>query len=68
MTIRFFRVLWMFGTIYASYMVQFGLVRVFRRRGQRVPPWLKARRESLDEVSASLGMTSVCPGNSMTSS
>jgi predicted unusual protein kinase regulating ubiquinone biosynthesis (AarF/ABC1/UbiB family) len=52
MTIRFLRVLWMFGTIYVSYMLQFGLVRVFRRRGQRMPRWLKARREGLDERNA----------------
>ena len=52
MTIRFLRVLWMFGTIYVSYMLQFGLVRVFRRRGRPLPPWLKARRGSLDERNA----------------
>jgi ubiquinone biosynthesis protein len=48
MTLRFLRVLWLFGVILASYLVHFALVRVFRRRGQRMPPWLKARREQVD--------------------
>ncbi|MGD0527232.1 MAG: AarF/ABC1/UbiB kinase family protein, partial [Polyangiaceae bacterium] len=48
MTIRFLRVLWLFGVILASYLVHFAFVRVFRRRGQRMPPWLKARRERVD--------------------
>ncbi len=48
MTLRFLRVLWLFGVILASYLVHFALVRVFRRRGQRPPPWLKARREQVD--------------------
>jgi predicted unusual protein kinase regulating ubiquinone biosynthesis (AarF/ABC1/UbiB family) len=52
MTIRFLRVLWLFGFIFASYMLQFGLVRVFRRKGQRMPPWLKARRERVDVKNA----------------
>jgi ubiquinone biosynthesis protein len=52
MTIRFIRVLWLFGFIYASYMLQFGLVRVFRRRRKPMPPWLKARREKVDERNA----------------
>ena len=48
MTLRFLRVLWLFGVILASYLVHFALVRAFRRRGQRIPPWLKARREQVD--------------------
>ncbi len=48
MTLRFLRVLWLFGVILASYLVHFALVRVFRRRGQRTPPWLKTRREQVD--------------------
>jgi len=48
MTLRFLRVLWLFGVILASYLVHFALVRVLRRRGQRMPPWLKARREQVD--------------------
>ncbi|HEY3819479.1 MAG TPA: AarF/UbiB family protein [Polyangiaceae bacterium] len=52
MTIRFLRVLWLFGIILASYLVQFGFVRLFRRRGQRMPRWLKARRERVDVKNA----------------
>jgi predicted unusual protein kinase regulating ubiquinone biosynthesis (AarF/ABC1/UbiB family) len=52
MTIRFLRVLWLFGTILASYLLHFAFVRVFRRRGQRMPPWLKARRERVDARNA----------------
>ncbi|HEX3345840.1 MAG TPA: AarF/ABC1/UbiB kinase family protein, partial [Polyangiaceae bacterium] len=48
MTIRFLRVLWLFGIILASYLTHFAVVRVFRRPGRRTPPWLKARRERVD--------------------
>ncbi len=33
MTLRLVRALWLFGVIYASYLLHFALVRVFRRRG-----------------------------------
>jgi predicted unusual protein kinase regulating ubiquinone biosynthesis (AarF/ABC1/UbiB family) len=46
--LRLVRALWYFAIIFASYMVQFGLVRVFRRRGERTPAWLKARRQRID--------------------
>jgi ubiquinone biosynthesis protein len=46
--LRLFRALWLFAIIFASYVLHFGLVRVFRRRGERTPPWLKARRERVD--------------------
>jgi ubiquinone biosynthesis protein len=52
MTIRFLRALWLFGIILASYLVHFALVRVFRRKGQRTRPWLRARRERVDVVNA----------------
>jgi predicted unusual protein kinase regulating ubiquinone biosynthesis (AarF/ABC1/UbiB family) len=52
MTLRLIRALWLFGVIFASYMLQFTLVRVFRRRGKRMPPWLKARRGGVDERNA----------------
>jgi ubiquinone biosynthesis protein len=45
-------VLWLFAIIFASYMAHFALVRVFRRRGSRTPPWLKARRERVDVKNA----------------
>jgi ubiquinone biosynthesis protein len=50
--LRLVRALAIFGVIYASYLVQFGLVRVFRRDGSRTPKWLKARRERIDEKNA----------------
>jgi predicted unusual protein kinase regulating ubiquinone biosynthesis (AarF/ABC1/UbiB family) len=52
MTLRFLRALWFLGVIFASYMLQFALVRVFKRRGARAPAWLKARRERVDQRNA----------------
>ncbi len=52
MALRFVRVLWLFGVMLASYLVQRGLVRVFRRRDRPTPPWLKARREEVDRKNA----------------
>jgi predicted unusual protein kinase regulating ubiquinone biosynthesis (AarF/ABC1/UbiB family) len=46
--LRLARALWLFAFIFASYMLHFGLVRVFERRGARTPRWLKARRERVD--------------------
>lgn len=56
--IRLIRALWIFGIIFASYMVQLGLARVFRRwerdpetgakREPRYPAWIKRRRERVD--------------------
>ena len=48
MTLRFLRALWLFGFILASYVLHFALVRIFRRKGKPMPPWLKARREGVD--------------------
>jgi predicted unusual protein kinase regulating ubiquinone biosynthesis (AarF/ABC1/UbiB family) len=48
MAIRLVRALWLFAIIFASYMLHFALVRVLRPAGQRMPPWLKARREKVD--------------------
>jgi predicted unusual protein kinase regulating ubiquinone biosynthesis (AarF/ABC1/UbiB family) len=48
MTIRLLRALWLMGIMFSSYMLQFALVRLFKRRGQKTPPWLKARREAVD--------------------
>jgi len=48
MTLRLLRALWLMGIMFSSYMLQFALVRLFRRRGQKAPPWLKARREAVD--------------------
>jgi ubiquinone biosynthesis protein len=33
-------------------MLHFALVRVFKRRGARTPPWLKARRQGIDQRNA----------------
>src|SRR5580693_1139925 len=52
MTLRFIRALWLFGIILGSYFVHFALVRLFRRKGLRTRPWLKARRERVDVVNA----------------
>jgi predicted unusual protein kinase regulating ubiquinone biosynthesis (AarF/ABC1/UbiB family) len=46
--LRLVRALYYFAIIFASYMLQLGLARLFRRRGQRTPLWLKARRERID--------------------
>ena len=52
MTLRLVRALWLFGVIYASYLLHFGLRRVFRRKGGRTPAWLKARRDRVDARNA----------------
>ena len=52
MAVRLVRALTIFGVIYASYMLQFALARVFRRDGERTPAWLKARRERIDQRNA----------------
>jgi predicted unusual protein kinase regulating ubiquinone biosynthesis (AarF/ABC1/UbiB family) len=46
--LRLVRALWLFAIIFASYMLHFGLVRVFKRRGARTPPWLQGRRRRVD--------------------
>jgi predicted unusual protein kinase regulating ubiquinone biosynthesis (AarF/ABC1/UbiB family) len=48
MTLRLLRALWLFGVIFASYMLHFALARVFKRRSRRTPQWLEARREKVD--------------------
>jgi predicted unusual protein kinase regulating ubiquinone biosynthesis (AarF/ABC1/UbiB family) len=45
-------VLWLFGVIFASYIVHFALVRVLGRKGRREAPWLRARRGRVDERNA----------------
>jgi predicted unusual protein kinase regulating ubiquinone biosynthesis (AarF/ABC1/UbiB family) len=52
MTLRFLRALWIFGVIFFSYVFHFELVRVFQRKGQPKPRWLKARRHDLDARNA----------------
>lgn len=60
LAIRLLRALTAFGVIFASYMVQLGLARVFGRRErgadgfeERIPPpWLKARRKRVDQKNA----------------
>lgn len=52
MALRLVRALWYFAIIFASYMVQVGLVKVFRRRGRRTPAWLKQRRQRVDVKNA----------------
>ena len=52
MALRLVRALWLFAIIFASYMLHFGLVRAFRRRGRRTPAWLKARRQRVDVTNA----------------
>ena len=47
--------MWLFGVIYASYLVHFALVRVFQSgKGseRRLPPWLEGRRERVDTRNA----------------
>lgn len=46
------RALWLFAIILASYMAHFALVKIFRRRGTKTPPWLRARRERVDVKNA----------------
>jgi predicted unusual protein kinase regulating ubiquinone biosynthesis (AarF/ABC1/UbiB family) len=48
---RLIRATWLFGIIFASYMIQLGLSRVFDRAGEP-PPWLARRKESVDLVNA----------------
>lgn len=58
--LRLVRALTVFGMIFASYLVQLGLARVFGKLppgrsallGRELPPWLKARRKRLDEKNA----------------
>lgn len=52
MAVRLVRALTYFAIIFASYMLHFGLVRLFRRRGKEMPPWLKERRRRLDTKNA----------------
>jgi predicted unusual protein kinase regulating ubiquinone biosynthesis (AarF/ABC1/UbiB family) len=56
LAIRLLRALFIFSVIFTSYMVQLGLQRLFRKRsdaGERViPPWLKERRERVDQRNA----------------
>jgi predicted unusual protein kinase regulating ubiquinone biosynthesis (AarF/ABC1/UbiB family) len=41
-----------FAIIFASYMLHFGLVRLVRRKGQALPPWVKERRKRVDQRNA----------------
>jgi ubiquinone biosynthesis protein len=58
--LRLVRALLVFGTIFASYLVQLGLARVFGKLpegrsailGRELPPWLKARRKRVDAKNA----------------
>jgi ubiquinone biosynthesis protein len=54
--VRLIRALLVFGQIFASYMVQLGLGRLFGRideDGDRIlPPWLKERRRAVDRKNA----------------
>jgi ubiquinone biosynthesis protein len=50
--LRLIRALFYFAIIFASYMVQLGLVKVFRKRGSRTPAWLKERRQRVDTRNA----------------
>jgi ubiquinone biosynthesis protein len=52
MTLRLVRVLWLFGVIFASYLVHFALARVLRRPGQRDAAWIRERRGRVDERNA----------------
>ncbi len=57
---RLVRALFVFGTIFASYLVQLALARVFGTLpegrsallGRELPPWLAARRRRVDEKNA----------------
>jgi predicted unusual protein kinase regulating ubiquinone biosynthesis (AarF/ABC1/UbiB family) len=51
-TIRLVRALWLFATILASYLVYFGLSRVFETPGRGRPPWLERHRQRVDARSA----------------
>lgn len=58
--VRLVRALWVFGIIFASYLVQLGLARLFGKLppgrsallGRELPPWLKARRKRVDAKNA----------------
>ncbi len=58
--LRLVRALWIFGTIFASYVFQWALVRVFRRferdaegrEHEILPPWIVARRRRIDSRNA----------------
>src|SRR5262245_6386712 len=59
--VRLVRALWIFGLIFASYMIQLGLVRVFGRKWERLPDgrskevpraWLAERRKRIDAKNA----------------
>lgn len=54
--VRLVRALFVFGVIFASYMLHLGLARAFGRRddkGERtLPPWLKQRRRAVDARNA----------------
>ena len=61
LVLRFSRALFLFATIFASYLVQLGMVRVLRtwatdattgRKRARVPAWLIRRREAVDQRNA----------------
>ncbi len=48
---RLLRATWLLFRIFASYMMQLALDKVFARRGDR-PPWLAARKERVDRKNA----------------
>jgi ubiquinone biosynthesis protein len=54
--VRLIRALLVFGVIFASYMVQLGLGRVFGRKAEdgerKLPEWLRARRKRTDRRNA----------------
>jgi predicted unusual protein kinase regulating ubiquinone biosynthesis (AarF/ABC1/UbiB family) len=58
--VRLVRALFVFGLIFASYLVQLGLARVFGKLppgrsallGRELPPWLAARRKRVDAKNA----------------
>jgi predicted unusual protein kinase regulating ubiquinone biosynthesis (AarF/ABC1/UbiB family) len=58
--VRLVRALFVFGAIFASYLVQLGLARVFGKLppgrsailGRELPPWLARRRKRVDEKNA----------------
>ncbi len=52
MALRLVRALTIFAVIFTSYMLHLALVRIFRRRGQDLPPWLRARRKRVDQRNA----------------
>jgi predicted unusual protein kinase regulating ubiquinone biosynthesis (AarF/ABC1/UbiB family) len=46
--LRLVRALWLFGIILASYLLHFGMVRLFREKSGETPEWLRTRREEVD--------------------